>query len=230
LRFATPVGHDVKGFAEPVQAWVVERATVSENRFESARAGELTPFVGREHEIGLLLDRWSLVQEGEGQVILLSGEPGIGKSRILTELRVRLESHHDAILSFHCSPYYVHSAFYPIIASFERALQLHRGATPEAKLDTLEAMLVDRYGRPRDDARFLAAMLAIPIGQRYQPITLTPQKFKDETLRVLVDIVEAATRRQPSIMLFEDAHWADPTTLETLACCCNASEAFHCSS
>jgi predicted ATPase len=73
-------------------------------------------------------------------------------------------------------------------------------------------------------------MLAIPIGQRYQPITLTPQKFKDETLRVLVDIVEAATRRQPSIMLFEDAHWADPTTLETLACCCNASEAFHCSS
>ena len=206
----------VKGFAEPVEAWTVEGVSAWEGRFEAVRGGRLTAFVGREFELGLLIERWCQALAGEGQVVLLSGEPGIGKSRILSELRGRLEKYSAASLRFHCSPYFVNSAFYPIIDNYERALQFARDETPEAKLDKLEALLVGRYGRPREDLRFIASVLSIPCEARYGAVAMTPQKFKDETLRALVDTAEAAARKQPTVMLFEDIHWADPTTLETL--------------
>jgi hypothetical protein len=132
--------HAVKGIADPVEVWAVDGISVSESRFESVRVGRLTGFVGREHEIGLLMERWHLAQDGEGQVVLLSGEPGIGKSRILSELRARLETHHPASLRFHCSPYYVNSAFYPVIDNFERALQFGREETSEGKVHKIEAL------------------------------------------------------------------------------------------
>jgi predicted ATPase len=176
--------------------------------------GRLTGFVGHEHELGLLMERWNLAQDGEGPVVLLSGEPGIGKSRILSELSGRLEAQHAASLRFHCSPYYVNSAFDPIIDNFERALRFARDDTAEQKLDKLEALVVGQYGRPREDLRFIAAMLSIPCEERYRAVAMTPQKFKDETLRELVDTMDAISRRQPTVMLFEDIHWADPTTLE----------------
>ncbi len=208
--------HEVKGLSEPVEAWAVEGVSASEGRFEAVRSGRLTGFVGREYELGLLIERWNLAQDGEGQVVLLSGEPGIGKSRILSELRGRLEADHATSLRLHCSPYYVNSAFYPIIDNFERALHFAREDTAEQKLDKLEALIVGQYGRPREDLRFIAAMLSIPGEERYGAVAMTPQKFKDETLRALVDTTEAIARRQPTVELFEDIHWADPTTLEVI--------------
>ncbi len=208
--------HEVKGLPEPVEAWAIEGVSASEGRFEAARSGRLTGFVGREYELGLLLERWNLAQDGEGQVVLLSGEPGIGKSRILSELRSRLEAQHALSLRLHCSPYYVNSAFYPIIDNFERALRFARDDTAEQKLDKLEALVVGQYGRPREDVRFIASMLSIPGEERYRGVAMTPQKFKDETLRALADTTEAIARRQPTVELFEDIHWADPTTLEVI--------------
>ena len=209
--------HDLKGIAEPVHAWRVERALVTESRFDANRGGQaLTPLAGRDEELDLLLRRWSQAKDGEGQVVLLSGEPGIGKSRILGALRERLGTQGVQALRFQCSPYYVNSAFWPVIDNFERTLNFTRDETTDAKLDKLEALVVTHYGRPLADVRFVAAILSIPCEARYGERPMTPQKHKDETLRSLVDVTEAAARRQPSVLLFEDAHWADPTTLEVL--------------
>ena len=136
--------HDLKGIAEPVHAWRVEHALVTDSRFD-ARYGPsgLTPLVGRDEELDLLIRRWSLTRDGEGQVVLLSGEPGIGKSRILSALRERLDVQGVQALRFQCSPYYLNSAFWAVIDNLERALKFARGETAEAKLDKLEALVVD---------------------------------------------------------------------------------------
>jgi hypothetical protein len=209
--------HDLKGLAEPVHAWRVERTLVTESRFDAHRGDStLTPLVGREVEVDLLLSRWSQARDGEGQVVLLSGEPGIGKSRILSSLRERLEVQGVQALRFQCSPYYINSPFWPFIDNFERMLKFAREETTDSKLDKLEALIVTHYGRPLADVRFVASILSIPCEARYGALPMTPQKHKDETLRALVDLTEATTRLQRSVFLFEDAHWADPTTLEVL--------------
>jgi class 3 adenylate cyclase len=208
---------DLKGIAEPIHAWRVERALVTESRFDASHGvGPMTPLVGRDEELDLLLRRWSQAKDGEGQVVLLSGEAGIGKSRILSALRGRLEAQDVQALRFQCSPYYVNSAFWPIIDNFERALRFTRDETADSKLDKLEALIVTHCGQPLADVRFVASILSIPYEQRYGALQMTPQKFKDETLRTLVDVTEAAARKQPSVLLFEDAHWVDPTTLGVL--------------
>ncbi len=209
--------HDLKGIAEPVHGWRVNRALLTESRFDANRgSGALTPLVGRDEELDLMLRQWSQAKDGEGQVVLLSGEPGIGKSRILSALRERLETQGVQALRFQCSPYYVNSAFWPIIDDFERTLKFARDEAAESKLDKLEALIVGHYGRPLADVRFVATILSIPYEARYGERPTTPQRHKDETLRTLVDIIEAAAHEQPSVMLFEDAQWADPTTLEVL--------------
>ena len=208
--------HEVKGIAEPVRAWRVIAVSAAASRFEASQGAALTPLVGREQDIGLLLERWQLAQDGEGQVVLLSGEPGIGKSRILSALHERLEAQGAQALRFQCSPYYLNSALYPSIDNFERVLKFSRDETIDSKLDKLEALIVTHYGRPRADVRFIASLLSISCETRYGALAMTPQKHKGETLRTLVDLTEAAARQQPTVMLYEDLHWADPTTLETL--------------
>jgi class 3 adenylate cyclase len=206
----------LKGIVPKRHAYRVVGVSAATSRFEAATQEGLTPLVGREQEIGLLLERWALAQDGEGQVVLLSGEPGIGKSRMLSALRQRLDAQGAQALRFQCSPYYVNSAFWPCVDNFERTLKFDRDEPPVSRLDKLEALVVNHYGRPRSDVRFIASMLSIACEERYGPLAVTPQKHKDETLRVLVDLSEAAARQQPSVMLFEDLHWADPTTLEVL--------------
>ncbi len=209
--------HPLKGISERVHCWHVESARATESRFDANRGGSaLTPLVGRDEELDLLLRRWSQAKDGEGQVVLLSGEPGIGKSRILNTLRERLQPQAVQALRFQCSPYYVNSAFWPIIDNFERSLKFARDETTDSKLDKLEALVVGEYQRPLSDVRFVAAILCIPCEHRYEAMPMTPQRRKDETLRTLVDVAEAAARLQPGVMLFEDLHWADPTTLEVL--------------
>ncbi len=207
----------LKGIAHRTRAYRIVGISKATSRFEAAHAQVgLTPLVGREQDLELLLERWQLARNGAGQVVLLGGEPGIGKSRILNALRERLEARDAQISRFQCSPYSVNSAFWPIIDNLERMLEFGRDDAPESKLDKLEALIVTRCGRPPSDVRFLASMLSIPCEQRYGPLVMAPQKHKTETLRAFVDLTEAAARSQPTMILFEDAHWADHTTLEVL--------------
>ena len=134
----------------------------------------------------------------------------------MRSLRERLDARGANALHLRCSPFHVNSAFWPSIDNFERTLKFARDETTDAKLDRLEALIVTHYRRPVADVRFVAAILSIPCEARYGALPITPQKHKDETLRILVDISEAAARQRPSVLLFEDAHWADPTTLEVL--------------
>jgi len=208
---------DLKGIAAPTRAYRVLGVSSAASRFDAATLSGLAPLVGREQELDMLLDRWQQVQRHRaGQMVLLSGEPGIGKSRVMSALRERLEVGKIQPLRFQCSPYNVNSTLHPIMANFERALEFGRDESPASRLDKLEALVVDHYGRPLRDVRFLAAMLSIPFEERYGPLAMAPRLVKEETIRVLVDMVKAAAGAQPSLMLFEDVHWADPTTLEVL--------------
>jgi class 3 adenylate cyclase/predicted ATPase len=206
----------LKGIQQATHAHQVVGISEATSRFEAAHSEILTPLVGRDLELGLLMDRWARAREGEGQVVLLGGEPGIGKSRILSTLREKLEDEGAKAMRFQCSPYYVNSAFWPSIDNLERTLKFTRTEPVESKLDKLESLVVDHYKRPIEDVRFLASILAIPCDERYAKLSITPQKFKDETLRTLVDLTKAAAKKRPSVMLFEDLHWADPTTFEFL--------------
>jgi class 3 adenylate cyclase len=208
--------HSLKGLDEPVQAWRVLRMTEAASRFEARQRGHLTPLVGREQELELLLERQRHASDGEGQVVLLCGEPGIGKSRVLNELHRRLSGQGVQAQRLQCLPYYVNSAFWPAVDHFSRVLKLAQDESTNAKLDKLEAFAIEGYGRPLDDVRLLASLLSIPFEARYGPVGLNPQRRKEETQRALVDLAVAVARAQPSVTLFEDIHWADESTLEVL--------------
>ena len=176
---------DLKGIAGPVRAWVALRASSVESRFEALHASGATELVGREEELELLLRRWSKAKTGEGQVALLSGEAGIGKSRLTAALLERLATEpHTRVRSF-CSPQHTDSAFYPIIGQMERAAGLARDDKPQAKLDKLDAMLTQSSTSIQDAALF-AQMLSLPNDGRYPTLGLTPQQRRQRTLEALV--------------------------------------------
>ena len=184
-----------------------------ESRFEALHATGLTALVGREEELELLLRRWSKAKTGEGQVVLLSGEAGIGKSRLTAALLERLAAEPHTRLRNFCSPQHTDSAFYPIIGQMERAAGFTHDDTPQAKLDKLDALLAQTSTSAHDAALF-AEMLSLPNDGRYPALELTPQQRRQRTLEALVLQVAALSRQNPVLMIFEDAHWTDPTSLE----------------
>lgn len=207
---------NLKGFSDPVGAWRVLRASTSESRFQATRGEHLTDLIGREEELDTLLRRWQRAKKGEGQVVLISGEPGIGKSRLAQALQDKLISEPHTRLRYQCSPYHTNSALHPIIEQFERVAGFEAGDSPDVKLNKLEAALA-KSGRPVDDtARLIASLLSIPTADRYPALNVSPQRQKELTLNALVDQLAGLAEQQPVLFVFEDAHWVDPTSQELL--------------
>ena len=206
---------EVKGMGGPVKAWAVLRSASIESRFEALHASGLTELVGREEELELLLRRWSKAKTGQGQVVLLSGEAGIGKSRLTAALMERLEGEPHTRLRYFCSPQHTDSALYPVIGQMERAARLAYGDTAQVKLDKLDALLA-QTSTSKQDAALFAEMLSLPNDGRYPALDLEPQQRRQKTLEALTTQMEALSRQNPLLMIFEDVHWTDPTSLETL--------------
>ena len=208
--------HAVKGLAEPVEAWAALGVSQSESRFEAAHAARLTGFVGREAESAELLARQRRAWGGHGQIVLISGEAGIGKSRLSAWLAEQVADTPHTRLRYQCSPYHRDSALYPFVQQFERAAGIAPQEPPEAKLDKLEKVLGLATDRMNEVAPLIASMLSIPTGSRYPALNLSPAQQRRQTLSALLDQMEGLARQQPVLMLFEDAHWADATSLEVL--------------
>jgi class 3 adenylate cyclase/predicted ATPase len=206
---------EIKGLAAPVIAARVVRESAVEGRFAALRT-TATPLVGRDEEMALLQRRWQQARSGEGSVVLVSGEPGIGKSRLAQTLLERLAGEPHTRLRLYCSPHHQDNALYPTITQLERAAVFRREDTVEQRLDKLEAVLAQATNELGDAVALLAALLSLPTGERYPALNLTPQKQKEKTLRALVAQVEGLAVRQPVLLLFEDAQWSDPTSLELL--------------
>jgi class 3 adenylate cyclase/predicted ATPase len=208
--------HQLRGIPGQTRVYAVERVVDGASRFDAAARGRLTPMVGREREVALLLQCWERSRRGEGQVVVLQGEPGIGKSRLLRAFRERTEGDVEAFVTLQCSPFYTGTALYPILDHLERVLGFERGDAPGARLARVEAFVEGELGRVAADSQLLAAALSIACEERYGPLQLSPQRQKEDTLALLIDLLAASAMRRSTVVLFEDVHWADPTTLELL--------------
>ena len=206
----------LKGFAEPLAAFRVAGEGRAEGRFEARQGAGLTPLVGRVEELALLLRRWRQARDGEGQVVLLSGEPGIGKSRLVREVRERLEGEPHVRVLYQCSPHHTTSPLHPVIAQLERAADFERDDPPEAKLAKLETLLRRGTDRLEEAVPLIAALLGIPTGERHALPGMTSQRQKQRTLEVLVDQLEGLSAGQAVLLTYEDVHWIDPTTQDLL--------------
>jgi class 3 adenylate cyclase/predicted ATPase len=206
----------LKGFAEPLAAFRVAGEGRAESRFEALRGERLTPLIGREHELAILLERWGWAKDGDGQVVLIGGEAGIGKSRMLQALREQLGSEPHVTVSHVCSPYHSNSALHPLIAQLDRAAGLAADDEPGDKLAKLEALLARATVQPDDAVPLIATLFGIPSDPWYPALNLSPQRHKQRTFEVLLEQLAGLARDQPVVDLYEDLHWADPSTLELL--------------
>ena len=205
----------LKGFGGRVEAWGVQAEHAVESRFD-APDRRLTAFTGRTHEVGLLMDRWNQARSGEGQVVLISGEAGIGKSRIVSAFRDRIKSDRHRRLLYQCSPHHVNSALYPPTRQLEHDAGIAAGETAEAKLDRLEAFLRQMTTDFADDLPLIAALLSIPFEARYGASEMTAEQERMATLRALRNQLFSLARDEPALFVLEDAHWIDPTTQELI--------------
>ena len=207
---------DLKGIAGSVKAWAALRPAAVEGRFEALHGTGLTDLVGREEELDLLLRRWSRAKNGEGQLMLFSGEAGIGKSRLTAALLERLATEPHTRLRYFCSPQHTDSALYPIIGQMERAAGLAHDDAPQVRLDKLDALLA-QTSTSKQDAALLADMLSLPNDGRYPALELTPQQRRQRTLEALTEQLVGLASQHPVLMIFEDVHWIDPTSIEALS-------------
>jgi class 3 adenylate cyclase len=208
----------LKGFAQPLAVYQVLYESTARSRLEAAGSTGLTPLVGREPEVGLLLERWAQVKDGLGQVVLLSGEAGIGKSRLVHVLKEQVANEPQAWLTpCQCSPYYQNTALYPMIDLLERVvLQFGQEESSDQKLRKLEGFVV-QYGLPLAEAvPLFAALLSLPLGGDYAPLTFSPEQQKQQTLHGLLTILLRIAAQRPVLFVMEDLHWVDPSTLEFL--------------
>jgi class 3 adenylate cyclase/predicted ATPase len=205
----------LKGFAEPVMAWEVIGARDFASRFEALQSGTLTPLIGREEEIQLLLRRWRQSKDGAGRIVMLAGEPGIGKSRITETLVERVASEPHVQLRYFCSPHHADSTLYPVITQLERAARFEREDSPAVKRDKLRALLA-AAADTAEDAALIGELLSLPSEGASLPDATTPQKRKQMMLEALTRHVAALARREPALLVFEDLHWVDATSLEFL--------------
>lgn len=206
---------EIKGITGAVRAWAALRPSSVESRFEALHEGTLSPLIGRDEELELLLRRWSKAKSGEGQVVLLSGEAGIGKSRLTAALLEELAREPHMRLRYFCSPQHTDSPLYPIISQMMRAARFGHDDSPHTKLDKLDVLLAQSSTSPLD-AALIAETLSLPSDGRFPSLELEPQLRRRKTLEALASRVEVLTRISPVLLIFEDAHWTDPTTLELL--------------
>ena len=206
---------ELKGLGAPVMAARVLRGSTAESRFEALHGRELTPLVGRDEELALLQRRWQQAKAGEGRVVVLIGEPGIGKSRLAQAMLEQPAGEPHTRLRYFCSPHHQASALHPFITQLEHAAGFSREDMPEARLAKLEALLA-RSNAGAEEIGFIAERLSIPTGDKYPLPDLTPQRRKEKTFEALLAQMARLAARQPVLMLFEDAHWIDPTSLELL--------------
>jgi class 3 adenylate cyclase len=206
----------VKGFVEPVAAWAVEGVAPLESRFEAVRAACSTGFVGRKEEMAFVLARQQLAWRGQGQVVLISGEPGIGKSRIAAAFGEKIASAPHRRLRYQCSPYHADSSLYPFIGQLERASGFGSEDLPGQKLDKLAAMLAIGIPQVVPVMPLFGALLSIPTGERYPPLRLSPAQQRRQTFTALLNQLEGLARQHPLLIVFEDMQWADASTLELL--------------
>jgi class 3 adenylate cyclase/tetratricopeptide (TPR) repeat protein len=206
----------LKGIAEPVAVYQVRSESGVISRFEAATVAGLTPLVDREEEIALLHDRWRQAEAGEGQITLISGEPGIGKSRIVQALHERIAAQPHIRQRLQCSPHHTHSAFYPVIRHLEYASNFAIDDPPEVKRDKLTTMLGQSSGELDEDLQLIASLMSIPETEPSRLHNLSPERRKQRTIAALLRHMEALARQRALMLVFEDVHWIDPTSLELL--------------
>jgi class 3 adenylate cyclase len=207
--------HELKGFARPVPAWRVRGEAAVASRFAAIRTGTL-PLVGRAHEMGLMLERWRLARMGEGQIVTVTGEAGIGKSRSIEALQEEVADEPHSRIHLQCSPYHRDSAFYPVIQHIARAAGFAPADTPSARIDKLRAVFAQRVAADEIAIPLLTELLSIPAETSAAPLSLTPAQRKAATIALLVDEIVGLGQSEPVLLVLEDAQWIDPTTLELM--------------